>query len=293
MKKLLQPLFALPVLLILVACNAGNGEGLNEQGRPNAETPVLELPNNPSEPPVTDPNKISANLTSIQEHVFTPICSSCHGGANPAAGQDLSTIKNSITHLINVQSSNPLFKRVAPGLPTQSYLYLKITGNSQAGARMPLGQAPLSEEAITAIKDWISQGAIVPDDIITPTQVNRVKITRKAVSHNNKQQIEITLTFNQAINFSMLTNEQILVSQYQNKQLVPLTNHITFKVINAHQFIITLMASAVQTTKTKQQQFNLQLNNPNLSTITSISGQMLDGNNDGIDGGVFSYDFLL
>jgi mono/diheme cytochrome c family protein len=85
-------------MFVLVACNAGNGEGLNKQGRPNAETPMVELPNNFNEPPETDPNKIRANLTSIQEHIFTPICSSCHGRANPAAGQDLSTLKTQLNN---------------------------------------------------------------------------------------------------------------------------------------------------------------------------------------------------
>ncbi len=294
MKNLFILLFNFSFCLILLACKAGNGDDLNDQGRPNAETPVVVTPDNP---PTEDPNKISANLTSIQEHVFTPICSVCHGGANPAAGQDLSTIENSIANLINVQSSNSLFKRVLPGFPEQSYLYLKITGNSQAGARMPLGQTPLSDEAINAIKTWIAQGAILPDNVITPTQVNSVKITANK-TNTEKQKFNITLNFNQQINFTTLTNEQIQLSQYQGRkperQVIRLaSDNISFTVINAHSLLITLTKNLSVPNAANQQHFNLQLNNPSLSTITSISGQILDGDNDGIDGGVFSYDFSL
>ncbi|MBL4910454.1 MAG: hypothetical protein JKX78_10645 [Alteromonadaceae bacterium] len=300
MKTLLKTLLILPISLVLLACGAGNGENLNDQGRPNTETPALVPPENPpSDPPTIDPNIISANLTSIQAHVFTPICSSCHGGANPAAGQDLSTIENSIANLINVQSSNPLFKRVLPSSPEKSYLYLKVTGNEQAGSRMPLGQPSLSDNAIKAIKNWITQGAIVPDNIMTPTQINNVKITSKKVDSvkagtNQQQQIKITITFNQAINFTTLTNEQISMGQYINEQLIPIaSNNISFNIINTHNLTVSLTSDLTLTATNRRQHFNLLLNNPNLSTITSIAGQMLDGDLDGIDGGVFSYDFSL
>ena len=297
MKTFFMLMLILLSSLILLACKAGNGEGLNNQGRPNFETPVVvPLETTPNDPPV-DPNKISANLNSIQEHVFTPICSVCHGGANPAAGQDLSSITSSITNLINVQSSNPLFKRVLPDSPEQSYLYLKIIGNAQAGARMPLGQSALPDEAIKAIKEWISQGALVPNNIITPTQISRIKISKikKNTKAGNKEKLKITLVFNQKINFSTLTNEQIVISQYQNEQLIALpSNSISFSHINAHILTISCAINLASTTQlNKRQKFNLQLNNPSVSTITSISGQMLDGDHDGINGGVFSYDFSL
>lgn len=301
MKTFIKPLLILPVILTLVACKAGNGEGLNAQGRPDSETPVVVPPDTtPNDPPAEDPNKISANLSSIQDHVFTPICAVvCHGGANPAAGQDLSTIENSIANLINVQSSNPLFKRVLSGSPEQSYLYLKVTGNAQAGARMPLGQPALPDDAINAIKDWIAQGAMVPSNVISPTQVSIVKISHVKLPTDNQQQIKITLWFNQKINFSTLTNEQVLIAQYQGEQLTALaSNNISFNIINDHTLTINLAtsittSSALTAQSNSPQKFNLQLNNPSISTITSISGQILDGNNDGINGGVFSYDFSL
>ena len=57
----------LAVATLLYAC-AGDGEGLDENGRPvgEADGPLV------------------AELASIQRHVFTPLCTGCHaGGAAP------------------------------------------------------------------------------------------------------------------------------------------------------------------------------------------------------------------
>jgi hypothetical protein len=38
-------------------------------------------------------------------------------------------------------------------------LFLKITGDSTAGPRMPLNADPLPDSAIDAVRKWIEQGA--------------------------------------------------------------------------------------------------------------------------------------
>ncbi len=104
-------------------------------------------------------------LTTIQSTVFTPICSACHNGSNPASGalpgsQNL-TAGSSFAMLVNVASlEQPTLMRVKPNDPANSYLIQKLEGAATiTGARMPLGGPYLSQATIDQIKSWILNGA--------------------------------------------------------------------------------------------------------------------------------------
>ena len=64
-------------------------------------------------------------------------------------------------------ASEAKMKRVVPGDPSASFLYLKLIGDSEcvsvggksAGERMPKGDAPLSAAQIATIEKWIKAGA--------------------------------------------------------------------------------------------------------------------------------------
>jgi hypothetical protein len=107
---------------------------------------------------------IEPTLASIQDNVFTPICSSCHtgqGGTLPGV-MDLTSITASFMSLVNVPSvENAALDRVTPGDPDNSYLVHKIEGTAAApnDTRMPLFGAPLDQNTIDAIRQWISDGA--------------------------------------------------------------------------------------------------------------------------------------
>lgn len=106
---------------------------------------------------------IQPTLASIQEHVFTPICSACHtgpaGGALPAS-MDLSDAEASFDNLVGVASTEvPTLQRVEPGNPDDSYIVQKLEGTAAVGAQMPFGQDPLDPETIAAIRQWIADGA--------------------------------------------------------------------------------------------------------------------------------------
>jgi mono/diheme cytochrome c family protein len=105
---------------------------------------------------------IQPTLTSIQDNVFTPICSGCHtgGGGVLPASMDLTSLSLSFMNLVNVASvQNAGVDRVEPGDPDSSYLIRKIEGTAATGLRMPpLGNA-LDQETIDAIRQWISDGA--------------------------------------------------------------------------------------------------------------------------------------
>jgi len=109
-----------------------------------------------------DPDELEPTLASIQANIFDVSCalSGCHTGSNPPMGLDLSA-GQSQNDLVGVGSEEvPAFERVDPGNPDESYLIMKIEGDSRiVGARMPLGRAPLPGEQIAVIREWILDGA--------------------------------------------------------------------------------------------------------------------------------------
>jgi hypothetical protein len=128
----------------LAVCGcAGNGEGLDENGRPigGEDAPL------------------AANLQSIQDHVFTPICTQCHVGAAAPLGFRLDQ-DSAYAMLVNAPSAEvPSLRRVTPGDPELSYLIQKLEGRAAVGAQMPLGQPALPQATINVIRQWIANGA--------------------------------------------------------------------------------------------------------------------------------------
>ena len=52
---------------------------------------------------------------------------------------------------------------IAPGDPERSYVLDKLRGQILCGgARMPLGKPPLDDGELSAISDWICEGAKIP-----------------------------------------------------------------------------------------------------------------------------------
>lgn len=132
------------VSFLLAAC-AGSGEGLDENGRPGE--------------PGDGDGVLTPDLQSIQEKVFTPICTQCHVGAGAPAGLRLDAA-SSYGALVGVPSSEvPSLLRVKPGDPGSSYLVQKLEGRAAVGDRMPLGQPALPDATIAVIRQWIADGA--------------------------------------------------------------------------------------------------------------------------------------
>ncbi|HET9643714.1 MAG TPA: hypothetical protein VFP68_10260 [Burkholderiaceae bacterium] len=124
----------------------GNGEGLDANGRPIGEGG-------------TGNGALVPTLASIQQNVFTPICTTCHSGGGAPQGLRLDA-GTSASSLIGVPSNEvSSLLRVKPGDPDASYLIHKVEGNGIAGARMPLGGPYLDAQTIAVIRQWISQGA--------------------------------------------------------------------------------------------------------------------------------------
>ncbi|MFO1465638.1 MAG: hypothetical protein U1F35_04210 [Steroidobacteraceae bacterium] len=143
MQSTRSTLLSLALLSALGGC-AGKGTGLDANGRPATGN---------------GGGAITADFKSIQDTVFTPICTVCHAGGGAPQGLRLDST-NSYDLLVNVPSNEvPSLMRIKPGDPDNSYLVQKIEGHASVGAQMPLGGPPLSAEQISAIRQWVIDGA--------------------------------------------------------------------------------------------------------------------------------------
>jgi hypothetical protein len=108
-------------------------------------------------PPVAAPK-----LTELQSAIFTPKCAipGCHAPPAPEQGMNLSD-GNTFTYTVGVNSTELSgFKRVLPGIGSDSYLYMKITADPRiVGERMPFG-GMLTADEIEKVKAWIDAGAL-------------------------------------------------------------------------------------------------------------------------------------
>ena len=138
---------ALAACVATLAGCAGNGMGLDQGGRP--------LP-----PGGTAGGVLTANFDSIQQNVFTPICTVCHAGASAPQGLRLD-VANGYALLVGVPSTEvPSLLRVKSGDPANSYIIQKLEGHAAVGAQMPFGGPPLPAATIAVIRQWISDGAL-------------------------------------------------------------------------------------------------------------------------------------
>jgi len=136
------------VLAAALAGCAGSGAGLDANG-------------NPITPGGGGSGPLTADFQSIQDNVFTPICTRCHAGAGAPEGLQLDA-NHSYALLVGVPSTEqPNVLRVSPGNPDSSYLVLKLQGSSGiSGQRMPFGGPYLPQSTIDVIRQWISDGAL-------------------------------------------------------------------------------------------------------------------------------------
>src|ERR1700730_1888663 len=130
-------------MTVMAGCSAGSGVGLDQNGQPIGSTGGT--------PPLT------ADFTSIQDNVFTPICTRCHIGAGAPQGLQLDAA-HSYALLVGVPSvEEPSLLRVKAGDPGNSYIIRKLEGGASiVGGQMPLGETPLPPATIAAISQWIT-----------------------------------------------------------------------------------------------------------------------------------------
>jgi hypothetical protein len=98
------------------------------------------------------------------EQVIAAHCASCHGGAAPQNGLDLSS--NIAAHTAGVSSSCMGLPYVAPGDPDGSFLLQKMTAQTPAcGGHMPPSPLMgLSADEAACVRAWISGMSASPGD---------------------------------------------------------------------------------------------------------------------------------
>ena len=175
---------ALATMLALAVASCGGGGGSSSQPIP-AEEPGPEPSASPN--PNPNPSPGSENCTESFDTTFEAIqtvvferhgCTNdvCHGSA-ASGGLDLRP-EVAWQNLFDVPSQGSTFRRIIPGFPNLSYLYLKLlaaTGDplpgnvAITGSPMPSGLPALSANELEAIRKWIEVGAsrdgVVGDNI--------------------------------------------------------------------------------------------------------------------------------
>lgn len=252
------------LVLALVACTAGNGEGLDQSGQP--------IPINPP---------AASQFQEIQDTVFTPICTQCHVGANAPQGLRLDAA-NSYAMLVNVNSNEvPNLKRVNPGNADQSYIVQKIQGNAAVGGRMPLGQAALPQDRIDLIRSWIAAGAApaatAPDNLVVssvipaPGEVAPAGLAKLTVVF--ARDVDATLASSGTFEVRDGFDQPVAISRAQVPQGRPNVVELTL----AH----ALPAGSYQ----------LAIRGQGALALADEAGHVLDGDGDGVAGGDYLMSF--
>ncbi len=108
-----------------------------------------------------DKGALGPTLSSIQQNIFTPRCTQCHFGLNPAASLNLEP-GQSWANLVGIMRPFDPEIRVVAGDAGNSFLIDKLEGNNLGGSRgdrMPLSGPYLDQDTINVIRAWIDQGA--------------------------------------------------------------------------------------------------------------------------------------
>lgn len=263
--------YMLIACVLLGACNAGSGEGLNESGQP-----ISTVPEQPQEP-----GEVQPNLASIQDKILTPICSQCHFGNNAPLGLRMDDIDTSIANLIDVDAvTNPTFKRVLPGDAENSFLYLKITGAAIAGNQMPFGQIPLDASVQGVIKQWIDSGA--------PLSAEQLTVAAK-VKTITTQQAQLSLTFSQPMLTHTIQPVGVMIRRINAGQSQSVQqSKVSLDWANSQTLNMGFTHIPADT-----QVLGFTINRPSISTVLSQSGNQLDGDMDGTEGGEFYYEIIM
>jgi hypothetical protein len=133
----------------------------------------------------TPPADRNATFTRLQTDVFARSCAvaGCHVGSTVAQSGNLSLAGDAYQSLVNVAPTNLNAKqdglrRVVPGWPDSSLLYLKLLSPPRSahdyGNVMPSGGAPLSAGQVEYILQWIAAGAPKDSVVAAPALLDDV-----------------------------------------------------------------------------------------------------------------------
>lgn len=266
------------LVLLLTACGAGSGAGLDPNGQPAGNAPTTPL---------------AADFTSIQQNIFTPVCTVCHSGASAPLGLRLDAT-NSYAALVgvsSVQASATL--RVNPGNPANSYLIAKLEGTAAVGGQMPLGGPALSQASIEFVKQWIAAGA--PPAVSAPPPVNQppsvISTTPASGSTVTTLPATINIAFSQEMNAASINNTTVMLQRSGGDGNFTSGNEVTItpaslNLSTANPALLTINLTGIAS---NDDSYQLKLVGSGPAPLQDRNGNALDGDSNGSAGG----DYLL
>ncbi len=266
-------------ILALAGC-AGSGEGLDQNGRPNTGG---------GPPPLT------ADYDSIQQNVFTPICTGCHAGAAAPLGLRL-TAGVSYAQLVGVPSVEVAsLLRVEPGDPDASYLVQKLEGSAEVGDRMPQGGPPLPQATIDVIRQWIVDGAQPSTDAFSsggPAALVAVSPTAPVPAG---EPVQIIVAADAELDTSLIhaSNVTLLRSGGDGTFGEGNESAVDGLAITITSLAPTVIAVALPANALVADRFELRLAGSGAAPIADRDAVVIDGDADGVPGGDFTFEFSV
>lgn len=260
---------------VLLAGCAGDGKGLDANGRPPSESGA-------GLPPVT-----GVSFKAVQDNVLTPICTTCHSGAAAPLGLRLDA-GNAYASLVNVASAEVgSLRRVLPGDPSNSYLVQKIEGRAAVGARMPLGGPALSQANIDLVRGWIAAGAPAAD------APGGVAAKSFAVTSTMPGAGEVALAGTDAVTLVFDAGVDAALAQSGTIELAKIDGSVIalarIEVSALMPSVLTLRAAAALPAG----DYLLTLRGAGATPLADLDGRTLDGDADGRAGGDFTIGFSV
>lgn len=275
-------LLAMCMTCALAGC-AGDGEGLDENGRPEGESTGTLQP----------------TFQSIQANVFTPVCTGCHAGAAAPLGLRLDEA-SSYALLVNAPSVEvPELRRVQPGDPNASYLIQKLEGTAARGGRMPLNQPALPQETIAVIRQWITDGAANTTGVggSTKSRFEFVKLTAVWPARDETVPApvrDIVVTSNVELDTSLLQSNLIQLRasggdgnfDSGNERPVPVDAAVRSD-------LPTVLAITPRLAPLTADTYELRISGTDPVALADMQARPIDGDGDGAPGGDFVLRFTV
>jgi hypothetical protein len=263
--------------VVLIAGCAGNGEGLDENGRPAEQD---------------DGTGLTPDFESIQANVFTPICTTCHSGAAAPLGLRLDE-GASYALLVNAPSTEvPTLLRVNPGNPDASYLIQKLEGTAPVGGRMPLGGAPLPAETVAVIRQWISDGAPAPQSTGSGAPVLSAAWPLEGSSMQSKP--EIVIAADRELDTSLLDAGIVKLIRSGGDADFANGNELEIAArVELRSFSPTVFSVHAAQQEWAADAYQLRISGGAPLAMADLNSTPVDGNGDGAAGGDFELSFLV
>jgi Bacterial Ig-like domain len=244
---------------LLIAACAGNGEGLDANGRPLVPGGSGSVP-------------LSADFDSIQANIFTPICSVCHIGSGAPEGLRLDAA-NSYNLLVGVPSTEvPSLLRVAPGDPDNSYIIQKLQGHAAVGAQMPLGGPYLSADTIAFVQQWITNGA-PPATAGLAAALAITSIVPADSETVNLSPPQIMIAFNHDLNVTQLDTQSARIEKFSPGAPATVTEAIAARIAVSPANLKALMIWPQRPLPAGHYRVSIHANSPLL--VTDTAGQSI------------------